>query len=939
MAWGDYDADGDLDFALSGRAGNRVFTTIYRNDVSSFTETAELLGVDYSAAAWGDYDNDGDLDLLLAGFENLQGNTILYRNDGSGGFNDVTSNLAGIFDGTVAWGDYDADGDLDLLLTGNSFVSKIYRNNSGKANNTPHFPGNLRATVVGNSLTLSWDKANDDETPTPGLTYNLRLGSTSTGIEIISPMSDRFDGQRRVPSLGNVNHNTNWTIKSLPQRTYYWSVQAIDNAFAGSYPTPEQTVVIGPPPPPPPTFVPCASDDFEDGNANGWSPLTAGRWQVSSEAGSLRYFLNTSDFNSPDGVRLGELALLNNFSWGDFIFACAAKSVDAANHTNVADLALVFGYQDADSYYYINFNANPGLTRLHRIHNGANTILATYAPATFADGNYHTLRVERSGNAIKAYFDSNQLFSVSDSVFGKGLVGVGSFNDSGYFDDVQLTGDACSPPPVTQLKPVAPAAPLIGASFDVELQISGIQNLFGISFELNYTNTAFVDVVTPTSGSIVPGSFLGNDVVFVSNVDETAGKVSIGLSRKSGQGGVNGSGDICKVKFISLLTAPPGTAVVFSLSHVVATDPAGNPISLGVASATATLSSSGLMVWPGDANNDNVVNQGDVLPLGLYWNKTGPARQNASNSWTAQTATAWNPAAATFADGNGDGVVNQGDVLPVGLNWGRTHTSPSFAIGENGAPLLSKTAAVYFSTAISGNTNPGQDFFIEVRADQVIDLFGVSFELLYAPSVSIDPLSTEAGTLLGNDVIFLPMVDKSNGKVSIGISRKAGQGSVTGAGVVARIKMRASNQSQVGQTVSLNLQNATAVDPAGQALQVSVSNQTLVLEVASRQNELVPATFMLHANVPNPFNPSTTIQYDLAEAVDVSIEIFDMLGKLVRTLVQTRQPAGRYSVAWDGRDDFGKTLASGVFIYRLQAGPSTGSGQGFVQSRKMLLVR
>ncbi len=59
------------------------------------------------------------------------------------------------------------------------------------------------------------------------------------------------------------------------------------------------------------------SDDFEDGDAEGWSPQTSSRWEVRSDNGSLRYFLNTTNYQSPDDIRLGELAVLNNFVWGD----------------------------------------------------------------------------------------------------------------------------------------------------------------------------------------------------------------------------------------------------------------------------------------------------------------------------------------------------------------------------------------------------------------------------------------------------------------------------------------------------------------------------------------------------------------------------------------------------------------------------------------------
>jgi Secretion system C-terminal sorting domain len=77
----------------------------------------------------------------------------------------------------------------------------------------------------------------------------------------------------------------------------------------------------------------------------------------------------------------------------------------------------------------------------------------------------------------------------------------------------------------------------------------------------------------------------------------------------------------------------------------------------------------------------------------------------------------------------------------------------------------------------------------------------------------------------------------------------------------------------------------------------------------------IPQTFALHGNYPNPFNPATTIRYDIASADQVSLEVYDLLGRRVSTLVNTQQAPGRYVVSFDAR-----SLASGVYIYRLQAG-------------------
>lgn len=92
-----------------------------------------------------------------------------------------------------------------------------------------------------------------------------------------------------------------------------------------------------------------------------------------------------------------------------------------------------------------------------------------------------------------------------------------------------------------------------------------------------------------------------------------------------------------------------------------------------------------------------------------------------------------------------------------------------------------------------------------------------------------------------------------------------------------------------------------------------------------------PLTTALHQNHPNPFNPSTTILYELPRASQVEIAVFDLLGKRIRTLVQERQQAGQHRLLWDGRDERGADVPSGVYLYRLHAGE-------FMQTRKMILM-
>ena len=97
--------------------------------------------------------------------------------------------------------------------------------------------------------------------------------------------------------------------------------------------------------------------------------------------------------------------------------------------------------------------------------------------------------------------------------------------------------------------------------------------------------------------------------------------------------------------------------------------------------------------------------------------------------------------------------------------------------------------------------------------------------------------------------------------------------------------------------------------------------------------QALPTAFALADNFPNPFNPTTTIQYALPQAADVELTVYNVVGQPVRTLVAEHQSAGRYVVEWDATDDSGHSLSSGMYFYRLEAGGE------FLEVKKMLLLR
>lgn len=102
--------------------------------------------------------------------------------------------------------------------------------------------------------------------------------------------------------------------------------------------------------------------------------------------------------------------------------------------------------------------------------------------------------------------------------------------------------------------------------------------------------------------------------------------------------------------------------------------------------------------------------------------------------------------------------------------------------------------------------------------------------------------------------------------------------------------------------------------------------------VESDEGSALPTVYALDQNYPNPFNPTTTIHYQLPQATEIKLEIFNLRGQRVATLVDRRQAAGYYAVIWDGKDDLGHPVTSGVYIFRLES-------REFIKVRKLVLIR
>ena len=138
-------------------------------------------------------------------------------------------------------------------------------------------------------------------------------------------------------------------------------------------------------------------------------------------------------------------------------------------------------------------------------------------------------------------------------------------------------------------------------------------------------------------------------------------------------------------------------------------------------------------------------------------------------------------------------------------------------------------------------------------------------------------------------------------------------------------------QNDVAHNVRVRVHNLNP-DPELSVSAWTTATATPTEDAAAKQVASVAASFELASAYPNPFNPSTTIGYALPQAADVRLDIYNVMGQRVRTLVAAHQPAGYYAVEWKATDDSGHTLSSGVYFYRLQAG-------AFRATKRMLLMR
>jgi hypothetical protein len=334
----------------------------------------------------------------------------------------------------------------------------------------------------------------------------------------------------------------------------------------------------------------------------------------------------------------------------------------------------------------------------------------------------------------------------------------------------------------------------------------------------------------------------------------------------------------------------------------------------------------------GDPNGDGEIDVSDVVYLINYLFVGGPA-----------------PVPLEAGDANSDGVVDVSDVVYL-INYlfaGGPHPSAPVSPGSGLELYKGKTPAqIGFS---SPTISKDGIFNLPVIGKFDVDLAAVQLEIKYDPAkiTLLEPALTPKTEGLSiyfssngsrNLQIALTQAKacgyKSIRKIDslhslqVGILDPTGKHQISaGTNALVNLKIKGSDLT------SLEITRAILVDKNAQKIPVQiVAKMKESEEELGGEKSAIPQEFSLSQNYPNPFNPETEISYALPRDCYVKLAIYNIAGQKVNTLVDEHQSAGYKTIYWNGRDDQGKKIASGIYFYKLQAGD-------FCQSKKMMLIK
>ncbi len=385
-----------------------------------------------------------------------------------------------------------------------------------------------------------------------------------------------------------------------------------------------------------------------------------------------------------------------------------------------------------------------------------------------------------------------------------------------------------------------------------------------------------------------------------------------------------------------------------------------------------------MVIWPGNTTGEGTVSEADVLSLARYWMSTGPERIPRRIDWAPQPVVRWTPETAAHADTDGDGRVDYRDLLAIGRNFGQTVDSdpkkiaagdaiqnqPDIRHSDHMPALLAKTLP---------RLSAGEAIRLVLQSDFPVPLLGIStrFSLDEIPADAWELMELVPGEWAGqwqaadrlirfhhgrtpssvhgeitqstrhksanagaadNDKTGYTcgITDDRNSHTWSAAWAHAGMAPAVSATVLVAVTIRALTDWEFSPVLHLNRVSLAVPEgindrPDTGGWELVRQDYAVTAEPGTTDDR--PRSTRLHSSYPNPFNPSTTLSFDLHEPGTVRITIYDALGRLAGTLLEGHRDAGRYKITWDASG-----FASGMYIIRLEAAHVT-------QSRQVILLK
>jgi hypothetical protein len=940
VAWGDYDDDGDLDLYVANDGANRL----YRNEGNdTFTDDAGNAGVDGSAdsqgATWGDYDGDGDLDLYVANptgtanslFQN-QGDETFLPMEGSAGVGDT-----GLGE-DVAWGDCDNDGDLDLYVSNYGSANRLYVNNGdGSFAELGQFAG---VADGGNGFGATWGDYDGDgdldlyvsNYGSANLLYqNQGNANHWLQVELEGTVSNRDGiGVKLFATVG-----TGQLRRDVDGGSGYFSQSSLPVEFGLGSATVVDELRVEWPSGIVQTLTNVATDQLltleEIPTIDVSAPHVTTTYnqalqipvQVTDTSGGG--IVSAEVFVSYDGdlltaISTGLTGTLAASGWS------AETNVAEGNGTNVDTVKIAMATDDdvlsgAGNLIHINFQvgdvrspASSPLTLEHVLFNDGTP------PNTTMDGSVTLVGLD--GTIAN---DPTEIIPREDIAVT--VTDIDEDRDTGTKDSFAVrVSNGSQSETLTVLE----------TDISTGIFTGSISTVFSLG------STDDDDIVQAKAGDVIQSCY-----------DDWLDVAGNTIERCAGTNVIGGTDGAIRVTIVS----QPGDTVRVRVTDADLNVNPGAPENAQVTATNPTTGESETIDLDEDGDNSDVF-------FGLLFTVPGSAA-GASDDATLNTAKGDvldvtyidvvteqggtedlvddDEVVDPFGDADGNGSVQAFDAAKVLL-----HALTPYLTGLDS---LSANLDLLAFHETQGKITPFDASLVLQKRVGLIGRFPVQEDKAdNHPQPETDDSTPKS--ILDERLLSLQVHD---GYLSVWMDDREEivSGELVVEGVEGEVEMGTelvgflSASRGTAEGLRIVFAGAFPVEGSGELLRIhSGVGPGNVRLTRARFNDggivgwnggtelagVVPQRFALHPNVPNPFNPETTIRFELPQESPTRLEIFDMLGQRVAILAAGTLPRGVHEATWDGRDETGARVGSGLYLYRLQAGD-------FEKVRRMLLLK